>query len=109
MKKQIRPYFIVLLILVAVLETLFIGCGGGSSNSFDGGSSSSEETAILSSPSVYASKKGTFYLKSIHSSFVAQASEENTIKDNSSITLIERARKLMKASFLVLIALEFIV
>ena len=93
MKKQIRPYFIILLVFVAVLETLFIGCGGGGSNSFDGRSSNSEETAILSSPSVYASNRGTFYLKSIYSSFVAQASEENTIKDSSSITLIERTPK----------------
>ncbi|MBP5468543.1 MAG: Ig-like domain-containing protein [Candidatus Riflebacteria bacterium] len=97
MKKQIRPYFILLLVFVAVLETLFMGCGGGGSNSFDGRSSNSEETAILSSPSVYASKKGTFYLKSIHSSFVAQALEEDTLKENSTITLIERNPKAIES------------
>ena len=92
MKKHIRPYFIILLVVAAVLETVFIGCGGGGSNSYEGLSSSEEEQKIYLS-SVTSSARGTFYISSMHSGFIAQATQENTLKDNCAITLVERKAK----------------
>ena len=85
MKKQIRPYFIILLVKVAVIESVFIGCGGGGSNSFDAVSSNTDENKTYTSPTTFSSARGTFYLSSAHSNFTALASEENTLKSNSSI------------------------
>ncbi|MBR4328557.1 MAG: Ig-like domain-containing protein, partial [Candidatus Riflebacteria bacterium] len=93
MKKQIRPYFIILLVIAAVLESVFIGCGGGGSNSYEGLSSSSEEEQKLYLTSVTASARGTFYLSSMHSGFIAQTTQENSLKDNCAITLVERKAK----------------
>ena len=92
MKKQIRPYFILFLIITAVLESVFIGCGGGGSNSYEGLSSSEEEQKIYLT-SVTSTARGTFYLSSMHSGFIAQTTQENTLKDNSAITLVERKAK----------------
>ncbi len=93
MKKQIRPYFIILLVIAAVIESVFIGCGGGGSNSYEGLSSSSEEEQKIYITSVTSSARGTFYLSSMHSGFIAQTTQENTLKDNCAITLVERKAK----------------
>ena len=95
MKRNIRQYFVLILLIIAVFEFNFIGCGGGGSgsNSYNGASTSKEESQIYSSPSVYSSARGTFYVPSVYSDFIAQALEENTVKESSSITLIERNPK----------------
>lgn len=88
-----RPFFLLLILFLAILESFFIGCGGGSSNSYDGLSSSSEDEQTLYLTSVSSSDSGTFNITSMHSNFIAKASTENTLKGNSSITLVERNAK----------------
>ena len=53
----------------------------------------SEEEQKIYLSSVTSSARGTFYISSMHSGFIAQASEENTLKDNCAITLVERKAK----------------
>ena len=93
MNKRMRPFFLLLILFLAILESFFIGCGGGSSNSYDGLSSSSEDEQTLYLTSVSSSDSGTFNITSMHSNFIAKASTENTLKGNSSITLVERNAK----------------
>lgn len=91
MKRRIRPIGLIIIVLALVLETVFIGCGGGSSNSFDEVVAEKENQPVTySTPEVYSSKRGTFYLISSHSDFTAMATEDETLKSESSITLLER-------------------
>ncbi len=90
--KKSRQLVILLLILVAIAETAFVGCGGsGDSNSFD---EVSRSISTIVSNDAKADKNGKFSVAtfSTNVSYVsASALEENTIAPNTDITLSARA------------------
>ena len=90
--KKSRQLVILLLILVAIAETAFVGCGGsGDSNSFD---EVSQTISTTVSKDTVSKQNGTFVMPTLTTSVSTvsvEAQKENTIAPNTDITLSARA------------------
>ena len=88
-----RQAITVILILLAVFETIFVGCGGsgGDENTINVGgySYSTQAPQTYVTPSVIANNRGGFRLSSVYSNMIVEA-EPGTIKEGAAISLTER-------------------